>query len=109
MAIVQIAGKLFHVTYLLKNSDKEEKGAWMDLLGCGETVLTVEGLQEGDAIQVYGANTVDYPPAGYEVQLGKARFTDGEYRVNESYRWYRADHVKASGQSVRVHLIAKIG
>jgi hypothetical protein len=109
MAIVQISGKLFHVIYLMKNSDKVEKGSWIDLLGCGEAVITVEGLQEGDTIRVYGANTVDYPPDGYEVELGKGRKTDGEYRVNDSYRWYRADHVEASGKSVRVHLIGRIG
>ena len=108
MATIQISGKIYNVTYLLK-SDKEEKGSWIDLLGCGEAVITAEGLQEGDEIKVYGANTVDYPPTGYEVSLGKGRTTDGEYRVNESYRWYRADHTKASGKPVRVHLIAKIG
>lgn len=109
MAVVQVSGKMFHITYLVKNSDKVEKGTWIDLLGCGEAVITVEGLQEGDAIRVYGANTVDYPPVGYEVELGKPRKTDGEYRVNESYRWYRADHIEASGKPIRVHLIAKIG
>lgn len=109
MAVVQISGKPFHLIYIMKDSVRAEKGSWIDLLGCGEAVITATGLQEGDVIRVYGANTVDYPPEGYEVELGKPRKTDGEYRVSESYRWYRVDHVEASGKPIRVHLIAKIG
>ena len=92
-------GQRFLLGYLLKNSDKEEKGPWIDTLGVIGANVTISGMgDDGDAIEIYGANTVDVPKIE-GTHIFKTFTKDGLVNI-KGYRWIQVHHSKASGSPV---------
>ncbi len=47
--------------YLLQKHSLVTEGPWMDVWGCDEARITLEGMAPGDEIVIYAANTVVAP------------------------------------------------
>ena len=93
-------GQRFLIGYLLKNSDKEEKGPWIDTLGVVSANVTISGMNEdgGDELEIYGANTVDVPRIE-GTKIFKTFTKDGLVNI-KGYRWIQVRRTVASGSSV---------
>ena len=98
-------GQRFLLGYLLRNSDKEEKSAWIDTLGVVSANVTISGMGlsggEGavtDEIEIYGANTVDVPKIE-GTKIFKV-FTKDSVVSIKGYRWIQVRHTIASGSLV---------
>ena len=99
-------GQRHYFGYLLKNNEEVKTGPWIDAWGCTDARMTLEGMNLGDEIVIYAANTVD-PPKGSGIPLisPDKGYTKNLEVLALGYRWYRADHVKASGHPVTVHFL----
>lgn len=89
--------------YLLHNHALAAEGDWIDTEGCNEVRLTLEGMQSGDEVLIYGANTVTRPVKGTPLIAPSKPYTKNLEISTRDYRWYRAIHVKASGNPVTLH------
>lgn len=96
----------FKVGYLLRDATEISNSAWVDLMLTPDVVITIEGTQEGDEIEIFTGHTADKPKEG--VKYGKTWKADMEVKLNVG-RWLQVRLVKKSdlNNPVTAHLFAR--
>jgi len=98
-------GQRHYYGYLLSKHTMVTEGPWIDVWGCDEARITLEGMAVGDQVVIYAANTLVAPATGTPLIGPEKGYTKNLEVSAVGYRWYRAVHTKASGQPVTIHFL----